>query len=101
MLFEIPQEIKEYVSANKEYLKPIVILNMVKDIIEEMLAYDIPKKTILEHINRELETNINYYTFVSFARKLDSANIKRKTNKFNTSSSVKTNSFNPFELLKN
>jgi len=95
MLFEIPEEVKEYVSAKKEYLKPIVILNMVRDVIEEMLAYNIPKKAILEDINRELGTDINYYTFVSFVRKLDSANFqRRKTNKFNTGGSVKSNNFN-------
>ena len=70
MLFEIDKEIKEYISKEKDFLKPSVILSLIKDTIEEMLAYNIPKKTILNKINKELGTDINYYTFVSFVRKL-------------------------------
>ncbi|EDM23802.1 hypothetical protein [Caminibacter mediatlanticus] len=109
MLFEIRKEIKEYIKKEKDFLKPSIILNLVKDVIKEMLAYNIPKKTILDKLNKELGTNINYYTFVSFVRKLN----KIKTNKFNTTTQTKKQTFlkeqqikkdetfNPWEMLKN
>ena len=59
-MFVIPEEIKEFVQAEKEYIRPVVVLNMVKDVIVEMLAYNIPKKYILEKINRELGLNRHF-----------------------------------------
>jgi hypothetical protein len=79
-MFVIPNEIKEFVQAEKEYIRPVIVLNMLKDIIVDMLAYNIPKKYILEKINRELGLNINYYTFVSFVKKISPETIKRRKN---------------------
>ena len=69
-MFEIKKDIKEFIKREKENLKPRVILNLVKDTITQMLSYNLPKSYILNFLNTQLETNINYQTFNSYIRKL-------------------------------
>ena len=90
-MFKIRDEIKEFVKENKDNMKPHVILNLVKDTIIEMLSYDLQKAYILNYINKELNTNINYQTFNSYIKKLKQThNIHIK----NTNKTLKSNTKN-------
>ena len=85
-MFEIDKKIKEFIKKERENLKPVVILNMIRPTIEQMLDYDLPKKYILDYINRELKTNLNYRTFMSFLKKMK--NEKRKNNIVSVSKNI-------------
>ena len=77
-MFEIEKELKEFIRKEKENLRPASILNLVKDTIIEMLNFNLPKTYILNYLNKELNTNINYQTFNSFIKKINLNNSKRK-----------------------
>ena len=65
-MFEVNEEIKAFVAKKQSLLKPLAILKMVDNVISDMLALGIPKKSILTHINDELNTNIKYSTFLKY-----------------------------------
>ena len=65
-MFEVSNEIKAFVAKKQNLLKPLAILKMVDNVISDMLALGIPKKSILTHINDELNTDIKYSTFLKY-----------------------------------
>ena len=65
-MFEVSNEIKAFVAKKKNLLKPLAILKMVDDVVMDMLALGIPKKSILTHINDELNADIKYSTFLKY-----------------------------------
>ena len=65
-MFEVSNEIKALVAKKQNLLKPLAILKMTDDVITDMLALGIPKKSILTHINDELNTDIKYSTFLKY-----------------------------------
>jgi len=76
-MFEIKEEIKEFVAKQKDNLRPLVILRLVEDVIQTMLSLQLPKAYILQYINNELNVNINYQTFISYIK----SHIKNKNKK--------------------
>jgi len=65
-MFEVSNEIKAFVAKKQNLLKPLAILKLVDSVISDMLALGIPKKSILTHINDELNTDIKYSTFLKY-----------------------------------
>ena len=68
-MFKINDDVKAFVQNEKGNLRPKVILNLISDTITQMLAYNLPKSYILNYINKELGTDINYQTFNSYIKK--------------------------------
>ena len=68
-MFEVSNEIKAFVAKKQNLLKPLALLKMVDNVISDMLALGIPKKSILTHINDELNTDIKYSTFLKYVNK--------------------------------
>jgi len=68
-MFEVSNEIKAFVAKKQNLLKPLAILKIVDNVISDMLALGIPKKSILTHINDELNTDIKYSTFLKYVNK--------------------------------
>ena len=66
-MFKIDEGIKDFVRGKT--LKPLVVLRLVDSVINEMLALKIPKQSILDFINDELNTNIKYSTFLKYVNK--------------------------------
>jgi hypothetical protein len=90
-MFKINDEIKEFIAGKN--LKPLVVFRMVDDVINEMLALKIPKQSILDFINEELNTNIKYSTFLKYVNK------KGKVNKIKPSGTTKKTYTNPLQEM--
>ena len=105
-MLEIKEDIKEFVTKNKEDLTIAEILRLVRDYIEEGLSLGLNKKTILKQINSKLNLNISYQAFYSFLRRNNLLNQTKTTQSYqkttqNKDKGTKKTSFtDPFQMLK-